>query len=270
MATNTTAVAKQVQQDHAPAPLHQAAGAGVGGLCGAVGLAGVLHPAQVHLVLGVARVQLHGTAGILQRIDAVAQALICEGGKIIPPGIAAGHAVQHAAGLRIAAIGHKVAGGLHLRAVGAGIACALLAVTLLVAAKAKPETERVKAIESVNTAVTVLITLLLAVTLLLVAAVGISAHLGAGLALGDGIVCRLHLLEVLFGGGVVGVQVRVPALALGTVSLFDLVFTGTALDAQNLIGVSHRSTSSRLYYHLCGRCAAQAIFSVQDWNGKIK
>ena len=58
------AVAKQVQQDHAPAPLHQAAGAGVGGLCGAVGLAGVLHPAQVHLVLGVARVQLHGTAGI--------------------------------------------------------------------------------------------------------------------------------------------------------------------------------------------------------------
>lgn len=72
------AVAKQVQQDHAPAPLHQAAGAGVGGLCGAVGLAGVLHPAQVHLVLGVARVQLHGTAGILQRIDAVAQALICE------------------------------------------------------------------------------------------------------------------------------------------------------------------------------------------------
>jgi hypothetical protein len=75
---------------------------------------------------------------------------------------------------------------------------------------------------------------------------------------------------VLFGGGVVGVQVRVPALALGTVSLLDLIFTGTALDAQNLIGVSHRSTSSRLYYHLCGHCAAQAIFSVQDWNGKIK
>ena len=244
------AVAKQVQQDHAPAPLHQAAGAGVGGLCGAVGLAGVLHPAQVHLVLGVARVQLHGTAGILQRIDAVAQALICEGGQIIPPGIAAGHAVQHAAGLRIAAIGHKVAGGLHLRAVGAGIACALLAVTLLVAAKAKPETERVKAIESVKTAVTVLITLLLvvllAVTLLLVAAVGISAHLGAGLALGNGIVSRLHFLEVLLGGRIVGVQVRVPALALGAVCFFDLVIACAARNAQHLIGVSHGYTSSRL------------------------
>ena len=200
----------------------------------------------MHLVFGVARVQLHGTAGILQRIDAVAQALICEGGKIIPPGIAAGHAVQHAAGLRIAAIGHKVAGGLHLRAVGAGIACALLAVTLLVAAKAKPETERVKAIESVKTAVTVLITLLLAVTLLLVAAVGISAHLGAGLALGNGIVSRLHFLEVLLGGRIVGVQVRVPALALGAVCFFDLVIACAARNAQHLIGVSHGYTSSRL------------------------
>ena len=104
------AVAQQVQQDHAPAPLHQAAGACVGGLGGAVGLAGVLHPAQVHLVFGVIGVQLHGAAGILQRIDAVAQTLIGKGGKIIPPCIASGHAVQHPAGLRVAAIDHKVAG----------------------------------------------------------------------------------------------------------------------------------------------------------------
>lgn len=79
------AVAKQVQQDHAPAPLHQAAGAGVGGLCGAVGLAGVLHPAQVHLVLGVIGIQLNGAAGVLQRIDAVAEALIGQRGEVVPP-----------------------------------------------------------------------------------------------------------------------------------------------------------------------------------------
>ena len=126
----------------------------------------------------------------------------------------------------------------------------MLAVTLLVAAKAKPETERVKAIESVKTAVTVLITLLLivllAVTLLLVAAVGISAHLGAGLALGNGIVSRLHFLEVLLGGRIVGVQVRVPALALGAVCFFDLVIACAARNAQHPIGVSHGYTSSRL------------------------
>ena len=77
-------------------------------------------------------------------------------------------------------------------------------------------------------------------------AVGGAAHLGAGLALGDGIVCRLHLLEVLFGGGVVGVQVRVPALALGAVCFFDLVIACAARNAQHLIGVSHGYTSSRL------------------------
>ena len=80
------AVAQQVQQNHAPAPAQKPTGLGVGGL-GAVGLAGVLHPAQVHLVLGVVRVQLHGAAGILQRVDAVAQALIGQRGKIVPPGI---------------------------------------------------------------------------------------------------------------------------------------------------------------------------------------
>ena len=54
----TAAVAEQIEQDHAPAPAHQPAGLGVGGL-GAVGLAGILHPAQVHLVFGVIGVQLH-------------------------------------------------------------------------------------------------------------------------------------------------------------------------------------------------------------------
>ena len=69
------AVAQQVQQNHAPAPAQKPAGLGVGGL-GAVGLAGVLHPAQVHLVLGVVRVQLHGAAGILQSVHAFAKTLI--------------------------------------------------------------------------------------------------------------------------------------------------------------------------------------------------
>ena len=57
------AVAQQVEQDHAPAPAHDAARLGVSGL-GAVGAAGVLQPLQVHPVLGVVGVQLHGTAGI--------------------------------------------------------------------------------------------------------------------------------------------------------------------------------------------------------------
>ena len=73
-----------------------------------------------------------------------------------------------------------------------------------------------------------------------------SVSLLLGLTLGDGIVSGLHLLEVLFSRRVVGVQVRVPALALGPVCLFDLFIACTALDAQHLIGVSHRSTSSRL------------------------
>ena len=38
----------------------------VGGL-GAVGLAGILHPAQVHLVLGVIGVQLNGAADVYKR-----------------------------------------------------------------------------------------------------------------------------------------------------------------------------------------------------------
>ena len=215
-------------------------------------------------------------AGILQGIDAVAQALIGQRGEIVPPGGAHGDAVQHAAGLGVALVDDEVACGLHLRRVRTVVAGPAL--LLIIAAKAKPEPEGVVAeaeVSEIPVGVTVLLVPLLiaavgGAALLAVGTAVAAAHLGAGLALGDGIVCRLHLLEVLFGGGVVGIQVRVPALALGTVSLFDLVFTGTALDAQNLIGVSHRSTSSRLYYHLCGHCAAQAIFSVQDWNGKIK
>ena len=135
-AAATAAVAEQIEQDHAPAPAHQPAGLGVGGL-GAVGLAGILHPAQVHLVLGVIGVQLNGAAGVLQRVDAVAEALIGQRGEVVPPCRAAVHAVQHPAGLRIAAIGHKVAGRLHLGGVRAGVAGPAL---LLVAAKAEPET----------------------------------------------------------------------------------------------------------------------------------
>ena len=83
-AAATAAVAEQIEQDHAPAPAHQPAGLGVGGL-GAVGLAGILHPAQVHLVLGVIGVQLNGAAGVLQRVDAVAEALIGQRGEVVPP-----------------------------------------------------------------------------------------------------------------------------------------------------------------------------------------
>ena len=189
--------------------------------------------------------------GLGNRIDAVAQTLIGKRGKIIPPCIASGHAVQHPAGLRVAAIDHKVAGGLHFRAVGAGVAGALLAVALLLPAEAEPEAEGVEAVKTIKaakTAVTVLVALLLIALLavaLLVAAVGIAA-LRAGLAFGDGVISRLHLFEVLFGGGVVGVQVRVPALAFGAVCFFDLVIACAARNAQHLIGISHGYTSSRL------------------------
>ena len=57
----------------------------------------VLQIAQVHLVFGVAGLHLGGAAGILQGIDAVAQALIGQRGEIVPPGGAHGDAVQHAA-----------------------------------------------------------------------------------------------------------------------------------------------------------------------------
>ena len=250
------AVAQQVQQDHTPAPLHQAAGPGVGGLGGAVGLAGVLHPAQVHLVFHIVGVQLDGAAGVLQRVDAVAQALVCEGGEVIPAGAAGGHAVQHPPGLRIAAIDHKVAGGLHLRAVGAGSA----GPALLVAAETEPEAKRVEAVEPVKAALVAVAVLiaLLAVAALGAVAIG-AAALRAGGAFGDGVVGLLHFLEVLLGGGVVGVQVRVPALAFGAVCFFDLVVACAALDAQHLIRVFHGSTSSRLI--LRGRIAAQCFYS---------
>ena len=274
-AAATAAVAEQIEQDHAPAPAHQPAGLGVGGL-GAVGLAGILHPAQVHLVLGVIGVQLNGAAGVLQRIDAVAEALIGQRGEVVPPCRAVVHAVQHPAGLSVAAIGYKVAGRLHLGAVRAGVAGSAL---LLVAAKTEPETKRVEpeaeiALLPAVLAVALVVSLLVAaliITLLAVAvtAAGLSAHLGAGVALGDGVVSCLHLFEVLFGGGVVGVQVGVPALALGTVGFLYLVVGCAALDAQHLIGISHGSTSSRLSGHARPFRSIQ-YYSLQDSACKIK
>ncbi|MED9976784.1 MAG: hypothetical protein UFR61_04400, partial [Faecalibacterium sp.] len=157
----------------------------------------------MHLVLGVVRVQLHGAAGVLQGIHAFAQPLIGQRREIVPPRIAAGHAVQYAARLGVAAIGHKIAGGLHLRGVGAGGT----GPGLLVAAKAKTEAKGVEAFKPVKAikagvavvllAVTLLTIALPVVALLLVTAVGVAAHLGAGIALGNGIVGGLHLLEVL-------------------------------------------------------------------------
>ena len=183
------AVAQQIQQDHAPAPAQKPAGLGVGGL-GAVGLAGVLHPAQMHLVLGVVRVQLHGAAGILQSVHAFAKPLIGQRGEIVPPRVAAGHAVQHPARFGVAAAGHKVAGGLHFRGVGAGSA----GPGLLVAAKAKTKAKGVEALKPVKAVKTGIAVVLLAVALLpialaviallLVAAVGVAAHLGAGIFFG--------------------------------------------------------------------------------------
>ena len=209
----------------------------------------------MHLVLGIIRVQLGGAAGVLQGVDAVAQALVGQGGEVIPAGVPGVHAVQHPAGLGVAAVHDEVAGGLHLGAVGAVVAGTAL---LLVAAKVEPETERVEikaAKIGIAVVLTAVIAVLLVAALLLIIAVGvavallpvtIAAGLLLGLTLGDGIVSGLHLLEVLFSRRVVGVQVRVPALALGPVCLFDLFIACTALDAQHLIGVSHRSTSSRL------------------------
>ena len=230
----------------------------------------------MHLVFGVIGVQLNGAAGILQRVDAVAEALIGQRGEVVPPCRAVVHAVQHPAGLRVAAIGHKVAGRLHLGAVRAGVAGPAL---LLVAAKAEPETKRVEpeaeiALLPAVLAVALVVSLLVAaliITLLAVAvtAAGLSAHLGAGVALGDGVVSCLHLFEVLFGGGVVGVQVGVPALALGTVGFLYLVVGCAALDAQHLIGISHGSTSSRLSGHARPFCSIQ-YYSLQDSACKIK
>ena len=190
------AVAQQVEQDHAPAPAHQPAGLGVGGL-GAVGLAGVLHPAQVHLVLGVVRVQLHGAAGILQSVHTFAKPLIGQRGEIVPPRVAAGHAVQHPAGLGVAAVHDEVAGGLHLGAVGAVVAGTAL---LLVAAKVEPETERVE-IKAAKIGIAVVlaavIAVLLVAALLLIIAVGVAVALlpvtiAAGLLLGLFFICLLY------------------------------------------------------------------------------
>ena len=221
----------------------------------------------MHLVLGVVRVQLHGAAGVLQGVHTFAKALIGQRREIVPPRIAAGHAVQYAARLGVAAIGHKVAGGLHLRGVGAGGT----GPGLLIAAKAKTEAKGVEALKPVKAikagvtvillAVVLLTIALPVVTLLLVAAVGVAAHLGAGIALGNGIVGGLHLLEVLLGRGVVGVQIRVPALALGAVCFFDLVVACAALNAQHLIGISHaRYTSSLIILTVQHRCTASVLF----------
>ena len=51
---------------------------------------------------------------------------------------------------------------------------------------------------------------------------------------------------MFLGGGIIGVQVGMPALALGAVGFLDLFLTGTALDAKDFIGIFHRITSSQL------------------------
>ena len=62
-------------------------------------------------------------------------------------------AVQYAARLGVAAIGHKIAGGLHLRGVGAGGT----GPGLLVAAKAKAEAKGVEALKPVKAGVAVVL-----------------------------------------------------------------------------------------------------------------
>ena len=248
-------VAQQVQQDQVPAPLGHTARLGIGGL-GAVVLAGVLHLAQMHLVFGVVRVHLYSPAGILQGIDALAQALVGQRGQIIPPGIAAGHAVQDTAGLRVTAIYNKVSGSLHLRTVAAGVAGTALRAAIT-AAIAKPKAEGVKAIK---TAVAVLLPIaLLAVSA--VALLSVAAGLRSGVAAGNGIVGGLYFLKVLLCGGVVGVQVRVPALALGTVGFFYLFVTGTPLDAEYLVRISHQNIlPSRLWFLPAARALTSIVY----------
>ena len=207
----------------------------------------------MHLVFGVARLHLGGAAGVLQGVDAVAQALVRQRREVIPPGGAVRDAVQHTAGLGVAAVHDEVARRLQFGRVRAAEARPAL---LLVAAEPKPKTERVE--PEVPVAVLLAVALLAialliaaaveaAIALLLAVGVAVAAVLGAGLPFGDGVVGRLHFLEVLFGREVVGVQVGVPALALGTIGFFDFFLAGSALDAQHLIGVFHGSTSSRLY-----------------------
>ena len=207
----------------------------------------------MHLVFGVARLHLGGAAGVLQGVDAVAQALVRQRREVIPPGGAVRDAVQHTAGLGVAAVHDEVARRLQFGRVRAVEARPAL---LLVAAEPEPKTERVEpeipvavllAVALLAVALLIAAVVEAAIALLLAVGVAVAAVLGAGLPLGDGVVGRLHFLEVLFGRGVVGVQVGVPALALGTIGFFDFFLAGSALDAQHLIGVFHGSTSSRLY-----------------------
>ena len=95
----------------------------------------------MHLVFGVARLHLGGAAGVLQGVDAVAQALVRQRREIIPPGGAVRDAVQHTAGLGVAAVHDEVARRLQLGRVRAAEARPAL---LLVAAKTESETKRVE------------------------------------------------------------------------------------------------------------------------------
>ena len=212
-------------------------------------------------VLGVVGVQLDGPAGVLQGVDGPAQALVGQAGQVVPAGAALPLGVQDAAGLGVAPVDDIIAGRLHLDGVGAGGAGALLAVAAVLKAPKTAEASKPEGVEAIKPPVVAALTVAAAllVALLAVAAVTLlavaapCAGLGAGVPLDDGVVGRLHLFEVLLGGRVVGVQVRVPALALGAVGLFDLFLAGTPLDAQDLIGISHSNVSSQLSM-LAGAC----------------
>src|SRR5699024_8211229 len=206
--------------------------------------------------LGVVGVQLDGPAGVLQGVDLAAQALVGQAGQVIPAGVALPLGVQDAACLGVAPVDDEIAGGLHLGGVGARGAGPLLAVPAVVEAPEPAKAEGVEAVKAAviaALAVPALLVALLAVPAIALLAVAAGAGLGPGVPLHDGVVGRLHFLEVLLGGRVVGVQVRVPALAFGAVSLFDLFLAGTPLDAQDLIGISHSNVSSQLSM-LAGMC----------------
>src|SRR5699024_6254231 len=113
--------------------------------------------------------------------------------------------------------------------------------------------EAVKAAVIAALAVPALLVALLAVPAIALLAVAAGAGLGPGVPLHDGVVGRLHFLEVLLGGRVVGVRVMVPALAFCAVSLFALFLAGTLLAAQDLLRLSHSTVPSQLSI-LVGMC----------------
>ena len=212
-------------------------------LVGGVGAAGVLQLVQQVLVLVVAGLHVHRGAGLALGADVVAQPGVGQRGIVVPAGVAVplGNAVQHVQRLLVVAVADVVVGGLHLRRVVAGA----LAAEPAAVKPAEPKAERVK-----PKAEGVLILLAAVAAGTAVAALAAVPALAAGgrpgvavaaaLALAhDLAVSGLHFLELVLGGGVVGVQVGVELLALLAICFFDGLLVGALADAQDAVWITH-------------------------------